>query len=130
MAPRVRFGDVSLHTLPEGVTRIDLTIENVGYLPSYVLNSARKLSWNEAPYLELELDGCELVEGSVRRHLNHLDGWGRGAGHGTGAPYYPYGRGNTSTAHASIVVRGSGTVTTSVNSCRLGQIRKKISVGQ
>lgn len=128
LAPRIRFGEVTTNALPGGLTRIDLSVENVGYLPSYVLNSARKLTWNEAPYLELELDGCELVEGPARRPLRHVDGWGRGAGDGTGAPFYPYGRGNTGTAKTSVVVKGAGTVTATVKSCRIGSIPRSISV--
>jgi hypothetical protein len=126
MAPRVRFREVTTEALPGGLTRIDLAVENAGYLPSYVLNSARKLAWNEPPYLELELGGCELVEGAARRPLGHLDGWGRGAGDGTGAPYYPYGRGSTGTARTSIVVRGEGTVVATVKSCRIGELRREI----
>ncbi len=128
MAPRIRVSEAAKHDLGEGLTRIDLTVENIGYLPSYVLSSARKLAWNEAPYLELELDGCELAEGSRQRILGHLDGWGRGAGDGTGALYYPYGRGNTGTAKTSIVVRGQGVLSARIRACRLGETLCEISV--
>jgi hypothetical protein len=129
MAPRVRFGDVATTALGGGMTRIDLTVENTGYLPTYVLNSARKLSWNEAPYLELELDGVELVEGARRRPIGHLDGWGRGAGSGAGVLYFPYGRGNSGTAKTAIVVRGTGKVTATLRACRIGDVRQEIVVG-
>ena len=130
MAPRVRFGDVALTALGGGMTRIDLTVENTGYLPTYVLNSARKLSWNEAPYLELELDGVELIEGARRRPIGHLDGWGRGAGSGAGVLYFPYGRGNSGTAKTAIVVSGAGTITATVRACRIGDVRQEIVVEQ
>ena len=126
MAPRIRIADLSAEKLAGDLTRVDIVIENVGYLPSFVLNSARKLSWNEELYLELECQGCSLVEGSARRGLGHLDGWGRGAGEGTGAPYYPYGRGSTGTAKQSIVVRGAGTVKVTVKSCRIGETSREI----
>ncbi len=128
MAPRVRFGDVTTTPLGGGMTRIDLTVENTGYLPTYVLNSARKLTWNEDLYLDLELDGVELAEGAQRRPLGHLDGWGRGAGTGAGVLYFPYGRGNTGTAKASIVVSGSGSVTAKVRACRIGEISQEVVV--
>lgn len=130
MAPRIRFADLAVQRLTGGLTRVDITVENGGYLPSYVLRSARKLSWNEELYLELQCEGCSLVEGSTRRALGHLDGWGRGAGDGTGALYYPFGRGNTGTARQSVVVEGDGVMTISVTSCRTGTIRREIRFGQ
>jgi len=129
MAPAIRFANISLEDLGGELTRLNITVENHGYLPSYVLNSARKLSWNEALYLELDCDGCALVEGPPRRPLGHLDGWGRGLGDGTGALYYPYGLGNSGTARQTIVVRGKGTITATINSCRVGAIRRTIRVG-
>ena len=128
MAPRVRFAQTAVEALGDDVHRVDITVENAGYLPTYVLSSARKLSWNEPLYLELECDGCELAEGHTRRVLGHLDGWGRGLGDGTAALYYPYGRGNTGTAQESVVVRGSGRVTATVRSCRIGAVRRTIEL--
>ncbi|MGB5211695.1 MAG: M14 family metallopeptidase [Gammaproteobacteria bacterium] len=129
MAPMIRFGDIRQTDLGGGLTRLDISVENHGYLPSYVLNSAKKLSWNEALYLKLDCDGCALAEGHAQRTLGHLDGWGRGLGDGTGALYYPYGLGSTGTARQSIVVKGKGTVTATINSCRVGAIRQTIPVG-
>ena len=77
--------DVAVEELADELRRVDITIENTGYLPSYVLSSAKKLSWNEELYLELECEGCSLAEGPARRRVGHLDGWGRGLGDGTGA---------------------------------------------
>ena len=128
MAPSVRFEDVTVEELGGGLRRVDLTVANHGYLPSYVLSSAKKLSWNEELYLELECEGCSLVEGAARRPLGHLDGWGRGIGDGTGALYYPYGLGSTGTARSSIVVKGEGTITATINSCRIGAVRREIPI--
>lgn len=129
MAPRIRFGAVTVEALGDDLRRVDITIENTGYLPSHVLDSARKLSWNEPPYLEFECAGCALAEGPARRPLAHLDGWGRGLGDGTGALYYPYGRGNTGTAKVSVVIKGPGTLNATVKSCRMGAIHSKIELG-
>jgi hypothetical protein len=128
MAPRIRFAEVAVEALGDGLRRVDVAVENFGYLPSHVLESARKLAWNEAPYLELDCDGCALAEGSARRPLGHLDGWGRGLGDGTGALYYPYGRGSTGTARLSVVVRGPGSITATVRSCRMGAIHREIKL--
>ncbi len=128
MAPRPRIADVTATALGDGLTRVDITVENVGYLPTYVLSSARKLTWNEAPYLELHCSGCELAEGPARRPVGHLDGWGRGAGEGTGALYYPYGRGTTGRARQSVVVKGKGELGLSLRSCRIGEIRHAVTL--
>lgn len=129
MAPRVRIADVTATPLGDGLSRVDVVVENTGYLPSYVLSSAKKLSWNEALAVEFDCDGCELADGAPRRTLGHLDGWGRGAGEGTGALYYPYGRGSTGRAQQSVMVKGRGRVGVSVRSCRIGTIREEIELG-
>jgi hypothetical protein len=128
MTPRVRFAGLTAEALGSDLHRIDIKVENAGYLPTYVLSSARKLSWNEPVYLEIECEGCELAEGHDRRVLGHLEGWGRGLGEGTGALYYPYGRGNTGTAQASVVVRGGGRITATIRSCRVGAVSQTIDL--
>jgi hypothetical protein len=128
LAPRIRFAEVKTEALSDGLTRVDFVVENQGYLPSYVLNSARKLVWNEAPYLELDCEGCSLAEGAARRPLGHLDGWGRGTGAGLDMPHLPWGRGSTGTARQSVVLKGNGTLTLTVKSCRLGVIRHVVEI--
>ncbi len=129
MAPAIRLADVAVEPLDGDLRRVDIVVENRGYLSSQVLGSAARLSWNEALYLDLECAGCELAEGPSRRSLGHLDGWGRGLGDGSGALYYPYGRGSTGTARLSVTVRGSGTLAITVTSCRTGSTRHVIPVG-
>ena len=129
MAPQVRFGDVTVESLGDDLYRVDITVENHGYLPSHVLSSAKKLAWNEPLYLELAVDGCELAEGPARRPLGHLEGWGRGIGDGTGALYYPYGRGTTGSAGLSVLVKGAGTLGATIRSCRIGSVRADIEIG-
>jgi hypothetical protein len=129
MAPMIRVADVSVEDLGNEIRRVDITVENHGYLSSQVLASAGKLSWNEALYMDLECAGCVLAEGPARRPLGHLDGWGRGLGDGSGALYYPYGRGSTGTARQSVTVRGSGTLVITVSSCRMGSVRHEVRLG-
>jgi hypothetical protein len=71
----------SLVAVPVGddLTRIELVVDNRGYLATYGLPSAKKLEWNEPLYAELVADGCALVEPERRRvTLGHLAGWGHG----------------------------------------------------
>lgn len=128
LAPALRFGAV--HTAGDGeLTRVTARVENHGYLPTYVLASARKLDWNEPLYAEVTCDGCELVDaGDAHRQLDHLDGWGRGLHDGTGALYYMRSRGTTSAVTSTWVVRGTGTLRLRIGSCRTGFIERTIEV--
>lgn len=128
LAPRAQFASVTTEDLSDDLTRIQFVVENRGYLPTSVLSSARKLTWNEAPYLELDCTGCAIVEGAAQMTLGHLDGWGRGLGTGLDLPHLPWGRGSTGTAQNSVVVRGNGTVTATIKSCRIGSIRRTVTV--
>ncbi len=130
MAPRIRIAEAAVEPLGGGLARVDILVENHGYLPSHVLNSAKKLDWNEPLYLEIECDGCALAEGSTRRTLGHLDGWGRGAGDGTGALHYPFGRGSTGSARVSLIVRGGGRLLLTVRSCRIGAVRRELELSR
>lgn len=122
LAPRVELARVDRKALGGGVTRVELAVENHGYLPTYVLSSARKLEWSEPLYADLVCGaGCELDDpSSAHRELGHLDGWGRGRFDGTGALYYMRSRGTTGARRATWLVRGRGTVTVRVGSCRTG----------
>jgi len=128
LAPRIGFASVTTEALADDLTRIEFVVENRGYLSSSVLSSARKLAWNEAPYLELDCEGCAIVDGSSHTTLGHLDGWGRGLGGDLELPHLPWGRGSTGTAKHSVVIRGNGTVTAAIKSCRIGSIRKTLSL--
>lgn len=129
MAPAVRLGEPARTDLGGGLTRVSLQIENQGYLPTFVLGSARALSLNEPLSAEVRTEGCALAEdGAARRDIGHLEGWGRGLYDGTGALYYMRSRGNTARAHVSWVVRGRGRLTVRVGSCRVGWTERAIAV--
>ncbi len=118
------------HTpLGRGLTRIDANIENRGYLPTYILESARKLDWNEPLIAECETRGCALEEGSRPRvSLGHLDGWGRGLFFDAAGFHYQRSRGNAHRRRLSWLVRGSGEVRIRVRSCRTGEVAQAIEV--
>jgi hypothetical protein len=121
MAPRVRAGEV-VKTSSGDLTTVEIPIENVGYLPTYVLSSAKKLPWNAPLYADVEGVGCEIEPGDRHVELGHLDGWGRGLYDGTGALYYSRSRGSTGRAVLRVRARGRGTVRIKVVSPRIGTI--------
>jgi hypothetical protein len=127
LAPRVVI--TTNQTAIEGLTRVDVTVENHGYLPTYVLPSAKALPWNEPLHLDVRADGCALTSpADAHREIGHLDGWGRGLFDGTSALYYAKSRGSTSKQTLSFVVRGHGVLTLRAGSCRVGFIEKRVEV--
>lgn len=102
--PSVR-ASASTERLAEGVTRVELLLENLGYLPTSGLRRAEDVGL--APPVHVEIEGLDLAEGRRHQDLGWLDGWGslqRGA-----HPIYPslsHDRG--ARTRATWVVRGEG----------------------
>ena len=121
LAPRIRLSQ-KVETLNQGLRRVLVTVENIGYLPTYVLSSAKKLSFNEPLWADAEPLGCELVHPEEHhKEVGHLAGWGRGLFDGTSAIYYMRSRGNVSTSTVSWLVSGQGSLRVKVSSCRMGE---------
>jgi hypothetical protein len=120
---------VKTEALASGLTRVTVTVENRGYLPTGVLASAKDLTHNEPLWADARAEGCELAD-PAQAHvaIGHLEGWGRGLFSGTGALYYALSRGTTSAKTLSWVVRGAGTLDLRVGSCRVGWIARRIEV--
>jgi hypothetical protein len=131
MAPALAFGSVALEPVGTGLHRLEVRVENRGYLATYVLPSAKKLPWNEPLHADLAAEGgCQLVAAhEAHRELGHLDGWGRGLFDGTSALGHTQSRGSTSAKTVAWVLRGRGRVKVRVGSCRVGHIEKTIDVG-
>lgn len=116
LGPRLR---VEVSTRSEGDwTRIELTVENHGYLSTGFVAAADGLGHNEPVRVVLDTDGAPL--GPTRIELGHLDGWGRGRFDGGGALYFQRSRGSTGRAHAELLVRGGSRWRLAVGSCRVG----------
>jgi hypothetical protein len=128
LAPGLRIGRVDRIPLGDGLTRVDVIVENHGYLGSYGLPSAKKLDWNEPVFADASCEGCALVDrNGAHVVLGHLDGWGRGL-EGASNLFLLRSRGTTSSARASWVVRGAGRVTVRAGSCRAGFVEHVIDV--
>jgi hypothetical protein len=115
--------------LGDGLFRVSATVENHGYLPTYVLSSAKDLAFAEPLWADLDAEGCALDDpGSAHQRVGDLDGWGRGLHDGTGALYFLRSRGSTGARTLSWVVRGAGAVTVRVGSCRTGWVSERIEI--
>jgi hypothetical protein len=129
MVPRVKIAHVARHHMPGGITRVEVRITNDGYLATYGLPSAKKLDFNEPLYAKAKADGCELVDpGAAYQTLGHLDGWGHGLHTGQNLPAYPGTRGNTNSAWATYLVRGTGALELEIGSCRTGFVTTRIAL--
>jgi hypothetical protein len=129
LAPAIKIGKVERTLLPGELVRLDVRIENHGYLGTYGMPSAKKLDWNEPVHVTAETDGCALVDpGSAHQVLGHLDGWGHGLHTGANLMAYPAGRGSTNAATASWLVRGTGALHLRVGCARGGFFKTTISI--
>jgi hypothetical protein len=129
LAPALQIGKVNRVPLGDGLTRVEVVIENVGYLGSYGMTSAKKLDWNEPVFADARCeDGCALVDKNAGHVvLGHLDGWGRGL-EGAANLFHLRSRGNTSSGRASFVIRGKGRVVIRAGSCRAGFVEHTVDV--
>jgi len=130
LVPSLRIAETRITALGEGLHRLDVRVENQGYLATHGLSSARKLDWNEPLAAEVTADGCELATPrEARQPVGHLDGWGRGRFEGFAALYYMRSRGNTGARTLSWTLRGRGRVRVRVGSCRTGWIEREVEIG-
>jgi len=123
MAPAISVTRVARETRGD-VTSISLAVDNTGYLPTYVLASARKLPHNEPLSVDASAaDGAELLDpAAARRPLGHLAGWGRGRNAPSAQISHRHSRGNHSRAIVTYHLRGRGTLHLRVGSCRVGWV--------
>ena len=130
LAPHVVVEKIVQTEIGGGLRRVDVTIENHGYLPTYVLSSAKALVWNEPLHADASAQGCELATPSdAHREVGHLDGWGRGLYDGSSALFYMQSKGNAHAKTLHYVVRGKGALTLRVGSCRTGFVERRLEIG-
>ena len=135
LAPSIVVESAAVHSIDgtEGeLRRVELTVANHGYLPSYVLSSAKKLPWNEPLHVDVTAEGCTLVSENEsafsHKELGHLDGWGRGLADDESSIFFQRSRGSSSKKMLRWIVRGTGTLKLRIGSCRTGVIEKTIEV--
>ena len=130
MAPQPWVSPLSVTPLPGGLSRVELTVENRGYLATYVVPSSKAYTWNEPLKATVRRQGdVALVdERDGHRELGHLEGWGRGRETWFGTPGFIRSTGSVSTRRLRWVVSGDGTLTVRVGSCRVGWLERSVEV--
>jgi hypothetical protein len=127
LAPRLRIDAVEARRLEGGLTRVRAVVENLGYLPTYVLSSARPLAWNDPVRAQIELgEGLELVSDEAVRAVGHLDGWGRYQNLST--PANAASCGETARRRVEWVLRGRGRAVLRAGCARVGEVEVTVDV--
>jgi len=129
MAPRLEVREIETSSAAADLTSVRVTVTNCGYLPTYLLDSAKRLDFDEPLYADVETEGCALLDpDDAHREVGHLDGWGHGLFAPSAPPYYARSPGNASARALTYVIRGSGVARLRVGSCRVGWVTREIEI--
>jgi Zinc carboxypeptidase len=129
LAPVIVVRSITTTVVADGVARVEVVIDNRGYLPSHGLSSARKLEWNEGLVATLSSADCTLIDPHADRvQLGHLAGWGHGVGVGADDLSHLRSDGNGATARGQWLVRGPGTAVVRIGSTRVGFVDVTVTI--
>jgi hypothetical protein len=120
LLPRLHV-DVKREALGGGRSRVEVVVENRGYLPSYGISSAKKLA--RAEPIHVEIGGAKVLD-EPRKNIGHLEGWGHGRFGGASSWPYQFSTGPQTSRKVSFLVEGDGPVTVRAGSCRVGFLEK------
>jgi hypothetical protein len=128
LAPRLRISSPEVKRLGEELWEVSATVENLGYLPTFVLSSSRALPWNDAVRARVAPEaGVALAVGEAEIEVGHLDGWG--ASELLSAPALPRSAGGLRRKRVRWVVRGRGPLTIRAGCPRTGHVETRVEVG-
>jgi len=74
MAPELRIEHLETKQLGGGAWRVDVAIENRGYLPTYVLSSAKNIALDARVFAEAEAKGCKLASDAASKPVTSMGG--------------------------------------------------------
>ena len=107
--------------------RVEIEVSNAGYLPTYILDSAKKLALDARVFVEVEASGgCSIDPRDARIEIGHLEGWGRGLN--AEFIFLAGSRGSVSRRSISVAVRGSGRLRVRAKGLRVGEVVREIAV--
>jgi murein tripeptide amidase MpaA len=110
--------------LAQGLRRIELVVENAGYLPTHVTRVAADKKLARPVEVRIELpQGARLVSGEREVELGHLAGRSALAGNKWKSPAFFEGLPSDYARRTVWVVRGEGTVEVEVRGGRAGSAR-------
>jgi murein tripeptide amidase MpaA len=73
--PRVEVKEKKVEKIADEAHKVEVTICNVGYMPTYGTAKAKQIEATPAPKVKLKLGkGLKLIEGDLEHHIEHLEG--------------------------------------------------------
>jgi hypothetical protein len=129
MAPSVVVEHVETKRLGQGGWRVDVVVENRGYLPTNILGSAMDVIdarlFAEARVTESTT--CKLVS-EPRVEIGHLAGWGRGLYDASSSIFHTRSRGSGTRQIVSFTGEGEGMLHVTAHGLRVGEARLSIEI--
>lgn len=127
-APLLEIRDATAEALGNGHIKISAVVQNTGFLPTYVTETARKVGANKPVKISISLgEGGELVTGQLESELGHLSGRANQYGFLTWGGVFPI----DSRAIATWVVRqAGGKVTITASTAKAGTTSTTIDLDQ
>jgi hypothetical protein len=128
LAPRLALDVPKVERIGDDVARVTVRADNLGYLPSYVLSSAKRLSLDARVFLEAQtLSGnVAVAPNEARLEIGHLDGWGRGRYNES--PLNPSSRGTVSSRTVTLTARGHGRLGLRASGLRTGAVERVVEL--
>jgi hypothetical protein len=128
LAPRLRITSAEAVRIGDDLWEVSATVDNLGYLPTFVLSSSRALPWNDPVRARIAAgEGVALAAGEAEIEVGHLDGWG--ASELLSAPLLPRSAGGPRRKRVRWVVRGRGAVKIWAGCPRAGHVEARVEVG-
>ncbi|HSQ63732.1 MAG TPA: M14 family metallopeptidase [Polyangiaceae bacterium] len=107
LAPELRVEPVRTTRVGESGWRVEVSVENRGYLPTYILSSAKSLSEDARVFATCESRG-PTVFSDARVEVGHLSGWGRGLYDAGSSIFHQRSRGSGSRRVVAFTGEGHG----------------------
>ena len=127
MAPVLHVEHAKTAPLGGGAWRVDVAVENRGYLPTHVLSSAKALSLDARIFVEAEMRGGKL-ESPARVEAGHLEGWGRGLYDASTSIFHARSRGSGSRRVVTFTGEGHGVLHVRASGLRVGAAKVEVEV--
>ena len=128
MTPRLVLSELSIERIEGETYRVRAVVDNRGYLPTFVLGSAKCRPFTDPVRARIELGpGLQLCAGPAEHELGHIAGWG-GNDRAT-SPALARSIGEPARRKVEWIVRGKGDVAVTASATRVGRVTERGKIG-
>lgn len=128
MTPRLVLSELSIEQIEGETYRVRAVVDNRGYLPTFVLGSAKCRPFTDPVRARIDLGpGLELCAGPAEHELGHIAGWG-GNDRAT-SPALARSIGEPARRKVEWIVRGKGDVAVTASATRVGRVVERGKIG-